>query len=146
MSCTSAVKSAATSLDCPAVYKSTRRYRSLGLLGVDSRYSRRGVLAASTAHIGLVRMLLEHAPVANLLIVTELISIQTHHLGFVADAKVHARNELQAVQQDARNDERVRSNGTDLGKLTTNLDTNAIHAAETVVWAQAVKVVDLWYG
>jgi hypothetical protein len=146
MSCTSAVDSTATSLYFPAVNKSTRRYRNLGLLGVDSRYSRRGMLAASTAHIGLVRMLLKHAPVANLLIVTELVSIQTHHLGFVADAEVHARNELQAVQQDARNHERVRSNGANLGKLTTNLDTNAIHAAETVVWAQAVEVVDLWYG
>jgi hypothetical protein len=100
------------------------------------------MLAARAANIRLVRVLLKHAPVPNLLIVAELISIKAHHLSFAADTEVHAGNELERVQQDARNGKGVGCNGDNLGELTTNLDTDAIHAAETVVWAHSVKIVD----
>ena len=55
---------------------------------------------------------------------------------------MHARDELENVQEDARDDERVRRNSSNLGKLATDLDADAIHGTKRVVWSHAIQVID----
>jgi hypothetical protein len=68
---------------------------------------------------------LEVFPVANLLI-EELIKIKTKHLSFFTDTQMHARNVLEDEQQDARNDEGVSRDRSDLGELLANLHAVAV--------------------
>lgn len=73
----------------------------------------------------LERALLKDAPIANLL-VEELIDIKTNHLSFLCDTQVHEGNELERVQQNARNDEAVGRDSADLGELAADLDADAV--------------------
>ena len=95
--------------------------------------------AACVARAGVVLVLVHHAPVTDLLL-EKLVEVKTHHLSLLADTKVQEGNELEGIQQDARNRERVRRNGTDLGKLVANLNAVAVHGTESIVWAHAIEV------
>jgi hypothetical protein len=71
---------------------------------------------------------LERLPITDLL-VEELVEIQTHHLSFLTDTQVHARNVLESQQQNARHDERVSRDGGDFGKLLADLHAVAVDPA-----------------
>jgi hypothetical protein len=55
---------------------------------------------------------------------------------------MHARNELQDVQENTRDDERVRGDGDNLSQLATDLHTYTIHASEAVIRTHTIEVVD----
>ena len=86
---------------------------------------------------------LKMPPVANLL-VEELIEVQAEHLRFFADAQVHAGNVFEDEQQDARDNERVGRDCSDLGELLANLHAVAVDTAGS--GGRPIESADLLVG
>ena len=86
---------------------------------------------------------LEVLPIANLL-VEELVKIQAKHLRFLTDTQMHARDVLEKEQEDARYDERVSRDGSDLRKLLADL--HAVAVDTTGSQGGTVESADLLIG